>query len=140
MAEALPPVDLGEFEDRTVARTGIKVTNAGDGLSQALKVDPQLLHHGDVVHVALRCEVTKVYFDEADGDGQELVRIHVLKAGSAAIVDEKTVKKAIDAQAERIRKAAEEAAGMQGLFDEAEAIAAEEAQAEREAAEKAAAQ
>ena len=116
--KAVSEPELGEFEHRPIARTNIKVTNAGDGLSQALKVDPQILHHGDTVHVVLECLVAKVTLEPLDDEGDELVRVHVLKAGSAAIVDEALVADAIADQQERIRKARQEEEGIQEPFDD----------------------
>lgn len=130
-----PDVDLGEFEGQEVVGTTIKITGAGDGLSDALAIDPAEMHHGDEVYVVLKCRVAKVNFPPAPKDADGVVREHVLRAGDSAIVDEKLVKKAIDAQAEKIRRAREEAAGVQSLLDEQAAIEAEEAQAAREAAE-----
>ncbi len=134
---ALPPfgdVDLGEFEGQKIVGTTIKVTNAGDGLSDALEIDPLVMHHDEEVFLVLKCRVAKVNFPPAPKDEDGVLREHVLKAGDSAIVDEKLVKKAIDEQAEKTRKAREEAAGIQSLLDEQAAIEAEEAQAAREAA------
>lgn len=128
-------IDLGDFEGRPVARTSIAITSAGDGLSDALKVDPVLLHHGDKVFVVLETVVAQVNHVPLDGDGQELVRKHSLKTTGATIVDESLVSEVLEEQATKIRKAREEAEGIQSLFDEEQAEAEEAAQAEREAAE-----
>ena len=77
--------DLGMFEARPITETRIKVTNAGDGLSQAGQVDPQVMHQGETVHVVLECEVDKVTFEPIK-DEFGLIRVHVLKAGAATIV------------------------------------------------------
>ena len=99
------------FDDREVSRTAIKVTNAGDGLSAALQVDPQAFHLGEKVYVVLETVVSKVEHAPAvDGDTEgPLVRSHVLRAGAATIVDEDLVAEQIRVQTVRI-KAAEEAA------------------------------
>src|SRR5688500_16882470 len=50
-AGALAPTDhLTPFDGRQVLRTSIAVSNAGDGLSEALRIDPREFHHGEVVH------------------------------------------------------------------------------------------
>jgi hypothetical protein len=105
---------LTPFEDRDVVGTAIAVTNAGDGLSAAMKIQPAELHLGDTVYIVLETTVTKVRHEPADKnepDG-EVVRMHVLRAGTAVIVERKLVGKLLDAQAARIRKAAEDEAGI----------------------------
>lgn len=94
-------VDLGEFEGRKVTKTTIAVRNAGDGLSKAMKVDPQLLHQGDRVYVVLECDVDKVTFDPYD-DGV-CARIQNLNAGTATIIDGAVVRDALDQQRDRIK-------------------------------------
>jgi len=106
--------DLGTFDDRDVLRTTIAVTNAGDGLSDALKVDPKLMHLGEKVYVVLECEVAKVRFDPIK-DTDALSRVHVLKAGTATLVDADLVRAQLDEQAERILRAKEAEAGISRL-------------------------
>ncbi len=48
---------LTSFDGRDVIKTTIAITKAGDGLSDALKVDPQEFSLGDEVVVVLKCEV-----------------------------------------------------------------------------------
>lgn len=38
--------DLGNFSGRSVIKTAVAITNAGDGLSQAMKIEPELLELG----------------------------------------------------------------------------------------------
>jgi hypothetical protein len=110
---------LAPFEDQEVVRSTIAVTNAGDGLSDAMKVNPVELHLGEKVYVVLEATVTKVRFDPADReepDG-EVIRVHVLKAGTAALVDRKVVGKLLDAQAEKVRRMRDEEAGVLQLTE-----------------------
>lgn len=109
--------DLGDFEGMPVTGTTIKVTNAGDGLSQAMKVDPEIMHQGETRYVVLECEVAKVTFEPRNKerlDGDQ-VRVHVLKAGTATLIDADAVSKAIEAQRERILLMMEEEQGVQRL-------------------------
>lgn len=116
-AQIIPDLDaveaLGQFDGRPVTRTSIKVTNAGDGLSEALEVDPKEFHLDDEVFVVLRTRVSKVEHraldDDADGP---IERAHVLKAGAATIVDKDLVASQIAVQIDRIRKAREAAQGV----------------------------
>lgn len=117
-AGALAPTDhLTPFDGRQVLRTSIAVSNAGDGLSEALRIDPREFHHGEVVHVVLECSVDQVRFvplDPKDAHGP-LVRSHRLKAGTATVVDADLVQEQIDRQRMRIEKAREAAAGVQRI-------------------------
>jgi hypothetical protein len=106
------------FEGADVLRVQVAVTNAGDGLSDALAVDPQPLPLGATVHVVLECVVQQVKFVPAvDKQHPEdgLARVHVLRAGRATIIDSADVQAALDAQADRIRRAREDAEGIQRL-------------------------
>ncbi len=82
-------ISLGSFDKKPVLATGIRITNAGDGLSKALQVDPKVMHHNEKIYVVLETEVTNVAFPPVkDTDGVQ--RLHTLRAG-------------LDAQEERIK-------------------------------------
>lgn len=95
---------LGKFDRRDVIKSTIAVTNAGDGLSKAMAVDPQAMSLRDKVYVVLECEVAKVTFTDIDDTGK-VARNHTLKAGDATIVDEDLVRDHLDAMAKRIEEA-----------------------------------
>lgn len=118
-ANALAPTaHLTAFDGKDVLRTTIAVTNAGDGLSDAMAIDPIEMHLGDTVFLVIEAEVAKIRFDPIK-DTNALSRVHVLRAGTGTIMDSDVVKKAIADQAEKIRLANEAAQGIQGLpFDE----------------------
>ena len=78
---------LKKFENRKVVGTSIIVTNAGDGLSEALKGEPRELHHGQAVVLVMDATVAKVRHDPSKDDETDLVRVHILRAGTATIVD-----------------------------------------------------
>lgn len=79
-----------------------------------MKTEPVILHAGDTVYVVLECEVGKItHVPVTDGEGWK--RIHQLKAGVATIVDETSVKAAIDVQRERIERANEAENGVRRL-------------------------
>ena len=93
-----PAPVLGTFDDQPVLGTGIKITHAGDGLSKALAVAPQIMHHHDKVYVVLETTVENIAFPPIkDMDG--VVRMHTLKAGLATIVNESIVRDVLDEQA-----------------------------------------
>lgn len=110
---------LAPFDGKPVVRTTIAVTNAGDGLSDALSIDPQEFHHGDRLFVVLECEVAKVAHTPVSKDTPGLlVRQHTLRAGTGTIVDEDLVAEHVARQAERIDTARRHAKG-EFTFDEA---------------------
>lgn len=103
------------YEGRAVMMTTLQVTNAGDGLSQAMAIEPVLLHHHDTVFVVLECEVSKVHYEPIP-ETPDLERKHTLKAGRATIVEKDLVIDALNAQAERIQAAKDAQVG-QGTLD-----------------------
>lgn len=105
---------LQSFDGRDVRGTSISVTNAGDGLSKSLKVEPRELHIGEKVYVVLECEVTKLRYAPI-GDTSDLNRDHVLRAGVGTLVDKDLVNEVVETQRERIRVADDEAKGRQRL-------------------------
>ena len=95
---------LGTFEGRDIVQTSVAVTNAGDGLSQSLTVEPVILHVGDVGVVVLEYEVTKVGFVPVK-DTEVLARVATLRAGNATLVDRDLVEGALEANKVKIEQA-----------------------------------
>jgi hypothetical protein len=127
---------LTAYKGRDVLRTSIAIRKAGDGLSEAMGLDPVELVIGDHVFVVLDCVVAHHdYGPIKDTDCLELKQ--VLNAEGATLVDEELVRKHLDDQQDRVRLARERAQGVQRLgFDgdkapdgdemaEAEALAAQ---------------
>jgi len=111
MSKTTTPTDaLGTFDGRQVVTTSVQITNAGDGLSAALTIDPQLMHHGQIVTIVLECEVTKVGFVPVK-DTDVLNRVHTMRAGIATLVDPQLVRSVLAAQ----RKKIDEARGIQTI-------------------------
>lgn len=97
-----------------VVRTAIKVTNAGDGLSQGLAIDPEVLPLGSRVYVVLECVVDSHEHDRVLDKGNDtglLILNQVLKAGTGTLIEGEVVRDAIAQQADRIQRAKDEAAG-----------------------------
>lgn len=95
---------LGSYKGHEVLGATVSIRNTGDGLSQAMNVDPVELELGSTVHVVLECEVEKHRYDPIkDTHGLQLV--NMLKAGRATIIDESTVRDALDEQQRRIEEA-----------------------------------
>lgn len=136
MTQTDPTAVLSSFDGRAVMKSTVAVTNAGDGLSAAMKVDPREFHHGETVTVAIECEVVKVRldpFDKTDLQGP-LIRHHVLKAGTATIVDGDLLTAQLNDMRERVKLAKEAEQGVQRLdFDsDDERLAAEHAEGEHD--------
>lgn len=98
--------DLGAFDERPVFHTAIKVTKAGDGLSAALEVDPELLHLGERRFVVLETIVSKVEFVPIRG-APGVVRVHTLEARAGTMVDASLVEAELLDQQLRIEHARE---------------------------------
>jgi len=97
---------LKPFENRDVVQATIKVTNAGDGLSEALAIEPVEYDVGETITVVLETVCTGVaYVPVRDTD--VLKRVHTLRAGLGTIIDAKVVAKVLDDH----RKALDEARG-----------------------------
>lgn len=81
-----PTKGLSSYEGRDVVQATIKVTNAGDGLSEAMSIEPIEMRHGETRYLLIEAVVTRVQYDELK-DTDVLRRVHTLKAGTATLVD-----------------------------------------------------
>lgn len=109
-----PPKPLEPFEGSDVIGSSIQITKAGDGLSEALSVEPASFHLGEKRYVVLECIVAKIRYTEVK-DTKALKREHTFEAQGATIVDATLVADLIAAQREVILRAKEDAAGIQRL-------------------------
>lgn len=101
---------LTPFDGKPVVRTTISITQAGDGLSDALAIDPEEFHHGERVVVVLDCHVGKVVLRPLSKDVENmLVREHVLVAGTSTIIDAQLVEELLTEQAAKIEAAKSDA-------------------------------
>lgn len=96
---------LHRFEGRETIGTRIKITNAGDGLSKALAIEPEELVMGATVYVVLECEVDKIGHERVKDNPRAAVRVQTLKAGTATIVDKAMVAEVLEAQRLKIEQA-----------------------------------
>lgn len=95
---------LTQYEGRDVAQATIRLTNAGDGLSQAMGIDPAEYHHGEKLYLVIEAEVAKVTYDTIR-DTDLLARVHTLRAGVSTIVDEAFAKDVLEEQRIALEKA-----------------------------------
>lgn len=109
---------LGKFEGRDIVATGLIIRKTGDGLNEAMQVEPRMLKTGEHVYVVLECDVVDVHHpveDRKDPETGGVVRVHVLDAGTATFIDADVVTKAIDDQAVKNQRWREEQAGVQRI-------------------------
>ena len=104
------------FDGRAVTDRRVKITNAGDGLSKALHIDPIGITMGETIFVVLQCEALTVAFEPQKDDDSSVTRVQTLRAGTACLVDESLVGELIAQQREKNRIAEERARGIVGLF------------------------
>lgn len=104
---------LTPYQGIAVLGSTVSIRNTGDGLSQAMKVEPVELEIGRKVYVVLECEVEKHRHEPANADSPRsgLVLVNMLKAGRATLVDQDLVAAALDQQSKKL----EEAEGIQRL-------------------------
>lgn len=95
---------LGKFEGADVVGTSLILRNTGDGLSKAMEVEPATLHVGDVVSFGGEGEVVGVRYDSAGEGTDDLIRVHIIRAGVVMLVDADVLSEAIDAQKLAIEK------------------------------------
>lgn len=98
------------FEGLDVVTTKVIIKNTGDGLSQAMAIEPQVIAVFDRKFVVLEVECDAVNHRRVK-DTEVLERVVVLKAETATFVDEHLVKDVLDAQ----RLAIEKAKGLERL-------------------------
>jgi len=110
------PSGLPSFEGREVREMAIIVNKAGDGLSDALKVDKVPHHHGDEVFLVLRTFVTKVNHVEVKPGSDDLRRVETLTAQDAFEVDESDIGPLFRRAKDTVRRKLDEAAGIVPLF------------------------
>lgn len=105
---------LEPFEGRDVIKSVVKITNAGDGLSDGLSIEPQAFHLGEKRYIVLECDVSKVQHLPIK-DTDHLAREQTFRAMGAVIVDPDLVKDLVAQQKDRILEAKEAAAGIERL-------------------------
>lgn len=111
MPQTLPK----KFEGVEVISSSMKITKAGDGLSEALHLAPIAYHHGDEVFVVLKGTIRQVNHRPFDKDDQRLVRQHTLETDAITIVAEDDVQAALNAAAELLADLRDQAAGREPL-------------------------
>lgn len=97
---------LPSFERKPVKKITVKVTNAGDGLSEALRFEPRPLRIGEEVDILIRGRVVAInHKNTADeGDDVEIERVQTIKAAEVAFVDREDAEPLLKAANERMHE------------------------------------
>lgn len=126
---ALVTTPLTPFEGRDVLRAAIEIPGAAGGLREAMKFEPLEMHTGQEMYVLLKTKVGKIRFDPIK-DTEAFARVHVLNASEATFVEAAFAEEHLTEQRDRIRVLREKAAGVAGLDDPVDGIAAAKRAAE----------
>jgi hypothetical protein len=118
---------LPKFEGKQVIAARVKIAKAGDGLSDALDIEPVALRNGDVVYYVLRGVVSQVNHRPASADlASMLVRQHTIDCTGITTIEPEVAEQMIadaeaaiaahqEAEREREEREREEAEGIQRL-------------------------
>lgn len=108
---------LPTFEGEPVAKATVRITRTGDGLSEALKIDPQAFHPGQRLHFVLSGTVQQVNHVQADEDAP-LERRHTITTDAIYEIDPDTARKLIAAAAEELERTRAEREGQYAIDDD----------------------
>lgn len=102
---------LPAFEGMPVVRSAVRITRAGDGLSEALRLDPRALHRGDEVFFVLKGEVDQVNFRPVSREEDDVLsRVHTVRASEIALVSREDVEHLLQSERLRLKHLEDEAA------------------------------
>jgi len=95
---------LASFEGADVVQSTIRITRAGDGLSDGLNVDPAEYHLGETVYVVLECHVADIAYVPIK-DTDVLKRVHKFATELGTVVDGDLVASVLSDQRIKIERA-----------------------------------
>lgn len=108
------PHALGEYMNRAVSSTSVKITKAGDGLSKQLDIEPRLLQPTETYYVLLEARGGTHTHKLIEKAGTwELVQELVAK--TVTFVEGEDMEKLIRIAADRVQQASEAKRGVQRL-------------------------
>lgn len=96
---------LTPFDGHAVVRATLSIANAGDGLSDALAIEPEEFHHGQRVVVVIDGVIDLISHRPVKDAPNLLTREHRLKAGTSTIVAPELVAEVLEQQAAKIAAA-----------------------------------
>lgn len=95
---------LGKHDGKEIIGCGVAVRNAGDGLSQALEVEPVIIKDGTRVFILMEGKVEGVDYKPVKNNEFKTIRVHIVKAGTATLVDKEFAQELLDKQAAKIEE------------------------------------
>jgi hypothetical protein len=113
------------FERNQVHRATVRIVKAGDGLSEALTIDPVALQLDEEVFYVLRGKVSQI--NHARSRDGIVTRVHTVDAAAITECDGELAGKLLQAAAEEITRRKDEAAGQLRLDEERAAAEREQA-------------
>lgn len=118
LASVTPPADdpLGSYAGRRVISTSLRITKAGDGLSDGMSIEPDLLEPGQTYYVVLPIVPTKhVHKLDSEIGMYRLEQVCEAQAG-ATFVSQDLVAEVVEKQKARIQAWRDEQEGKRKLF------------------------
>lgn len=107
---------LGTYQDQPVLRTAVKLTKAGDGLSKALRLDPELLPIGSTGTLLVSYEVVGHTHKPID-DTECFELVQTLAATTVTKFESKGADLALERQRRKIEEASMRANNVRPLSD-----------------------
>jgi hypothetical protein len=112
------PDKLPMFEGSDVTDAALKITKAGDGLSAALDLEPEALHHGERVYYVLEGIVSQVNHVPTKPGSAKLRRVHTVVAQRIAPIAQHQADPILNMEQERVARLRQEQEGALTLEDD----------------------
>lgn len=118
MTAVMKQDELPDFEGEKVEGALIRITNAGDGLTEALEVAPRALHRNDIAYFLIRGKVDQVNHKTAKATkykDERVVRVHTIVAEAATEIEDEYAKKILMAAADNLARRKAEIEGQEQI-------------------------
>jgi len=104
--------ELPTFEGASVADSKVRITKAGDGLSESLALEPLALHMGTEASFCIRGTVSQIAHKTVKG---KVIRIHTIEVTEIAVMDDVEATDILDAYHEHIGELRDAKSGQQRI-------------------------
>lgn len=95
---------LGKHDGKEIIGCAIAVRNAGDGLSRAMQVEPTIIKDGTKVYIVMEGTVHGIEYKDVPNDDRKTMRVHIVRAGTATLVDREFAEEVLEKQAAAIEE------------------------------------
>lgn len=107
---------IKKYDGKDVTRQAMSLRKTGDGLSQALAIDPLSVHIGDEITLVVRGEVASVQYKQDQKGTSDLTEVIIVNGGTITVADDiEVIDALLAAQAEKNTLAKEKAEGIQRI-------------------------